>query len=375
MADLALTGWLLEGRPIAANWLSLATSCSLEEARERMTKYKRAHPEVAAKYVLAGKKASTGLRSFQLIDEDKLEDCKRDFDVDCSLQLYSLQQTVSSSSTQQLVYSLLQQVADFLGTEEGTEKFVNRGALQAANLNVKPPGQRIRACTELHRLDGGETKGPSAFSTNKVATGVSEKKKATSVQNFFGAGGGSSGGAKMAEKKDAGKPPLPSSVVLGLDPTKVIPSPKKDLKRAPRGNDGSPSEGVLTAIVEEDEEDEWDDGSGYKTDKKNVHKRGKIVVEEEDEDVEDRPPIDITLTEEDKELIARYDYSINTCYSRYIIASMTKTTVLCANCCHRQLGTEKPAKVGAMDVFVSDSTTQVIGGLKKKKKKLVEKVC
>lgn len=289
------------------------------------------------------KKASTGLRSFQLIDEDKLEDCKRDFDVDCSLQLYSLQQTVSSSSTQQLVYSVLQQVADFLGTEEGTEKFVNRGALQAANLNVKPPGQRIRACTELHRLDGGETKGPSAFSTNKVATGVSEKKKATSVQNFFGAGGGSSGGAKMAEKKDAGKPPLPSSVVLGLDPTKVIPSPKKDLKRAPRGNDGSPSEGVLTAIVEEDEEDEWDDGRGYKTDKKNVHKRGKIVVEEEDEDVEDRPPIDITLTEEDKELIAR------------------------------QLGTEKPAKVGAMDVFVSDSTTQVIGGLKKKKKKLVEK--
>jgi hypothetical protein len=193
-----------------------------------------------------------------------------------------------------------------MGTEEGTDKFVKHSKLHLENLNVKLPGQRVRACAELHRLDGGGTKGPSAFSTNKVATGSdsNKKKTATSVQNFFG---GSAGGGKAAEKKDSstGKPPLSSNAaLLGPEPTRVIPSPKKDLKRAPRGNDGSPIEGLLPSISEE-EEDEWDDGTGYKTDKSSLRKRGKIVADDDDDAEDESHPIDTTLTEEDQQLIAR----------------------------------------------------------------------
>ena len=53
-----------------------------------MVKYKGEHPEVTAKYILAGMKASTGLRSFQLVDEESLEEVKRDFDADCTVLLY-----------------------------------------------------------------------------------------------------------------------------------------------------------------------------------------------------------------------------------------------------------------------------------------------
>ena len=201
------------------------------------------------------------------------------------------------------------QAADYLGSEEKTEIFLRRRAsIKFSNLVVKPLGQRVKACVELYRLEGGGSKGPSSFSSTPAATGSStsasnsiavakaDAKKKISVSNFFG-------------KESIAKPPLSKS--SSDEPKKVQPSPSKSLKRAQRGNDGSESESEVPSVVatiagivddydDGNDEEEWDEG--YKTNKNKIKKRGKIVLDET-EDLEE--VLDTTLTKEDELLIAR----------------------------------------------------------------------
>ena len=205
-------------------------------------------------------------------------------------------------------------------------------------------------------MDGGGSKG-------LLFTGGSSKDKtkvATSVQNFFGK-------PKDSKPSDSSKPPLHAS---NKEQSKGIVSAIKDpLKHSIRGNDGSASESEqdviasnISAVVEdvlEDDEEEWDDGSGIKMSKKDSNKR-TINDEEEEQEI-----LNTTLTKEDELLIAKSDYKL---YQLFIIVYLNNfiTTKPC-----RQTGSDKSAH-GAMDNFVSEIATSNV--IKKKKKKLVEKV-
>merc|ERR1712072_122372 len=80
-----------------------------------------------------------------------------------------------------------------------------------------------------------------------------------------------------------------------------------------------------------------------KTDKRNLKKRSKVIQGDDEDDDNNADKSEVELTKEDEKLIAK------------------------------QTGISGSVKFGAMDNFVSDGAS-VTCGLKRKKKKLVEKV-
>lgn len=356
----AIAAWLTEGRGVSAPWIALSVGCDVDSAHESMVKYLEENKDdVQSKYVLSGEKKKEQTEEggekesnekkdcgnnhlFMIVDSIEMEEMKSKFEGGtCSSHLYSLHTSISSSSNQQLALARLQQTSDYLGSEARTNLFVNAMSLKPRDLEVKAVGKRIKASVASYTLES--MKGPSYVSngnTSGSCGGSSAKLKVareTSVSNFFAKND------KANEKTATTKAASGSGKVTSTSPKKSSPkSSKKNITNSPDKKHSSieeKSSKEANDALADDEEEEFD--TDYKTDRRNLKKRSKVIQDDEEDDSNRG----VELTKEDEKLIAK------------------------------QTGISGGVKFGAMDNFVSEGAqSSEVTGLKRKKKKLVEKV-
>ena len=325
----AIATWLTESNGISASWVAINCGCGIDDARESLEKYleeNKAEENLYAKFVLSGKKKRDEIEGegkneeeidshlFMVVDSKDVAQAKSQFQDDaCFSQLYSLHNSASASTNDRLALASLQQTADYLGSMTRTEAYVENMTLKPFDLEVKPVGKRIKASVANYTIE--DMKGPSYVKSGKSSGNKSKSvlsSKGTTVSNFFA----------MSDKTNEVKT-------------------RDESGSSSSGNKNPHSDKKTKDEEVDDEEQEFD--MEYKTNKKNLEKRGKKDTSADTDNVDQDESL--ALTKEDEKLIAKQ--------------------------------TGIGIKYGAMDNFVNDEADKSSSGpgrLKRKKKVLTERV-
>lgn len=317
---------------ITSKWLAVNLSISFLDAKKHLNDFKVLHPTIASSYLVSGYAripgTETSLKKVIIVVPDS--------DLDESLkqllspksELFSIQNSNSNSWSTQIVASDYNQARDELYSKETKDFYLKNHycSLQLQNLVVKGPGNRI--IPTLINIP----------STNNAKETVEEHMARL-----------------MASSSTASKSSVASTNVIKFfaNTKPKTKDPTVDVVDVTKVSENSDKEKIRSSSKIIDDEEEWDDGTGIKLDRTRLKKRvqGPGAFIDDDETVE---TTDTTIVE-------------NICNDEDNNDSQERHTKK-----------KKPAVFGAMDSFVSESLQdQVLPPTdgKRRKKKLVEKVC
>ena len=272
------------GSTVSARWLATQCGLSVPGARELLEEYKKEHVEVCANYIVSGVRGKIST-AFSVVLEKGVDDAKKHFDKVCSVHIYSL----NREALEQAKLSISGHTADLeqaenclWATHDSSNAFVTNkmGAIKLAKgVHIKPPGERALVSTsKLARGVKGNSSNSSSnssgnssgnSSSNSSSSSFSNgnrkgntpvrqsKSSTTSAASFFGGGGSSV--KPSVQRADASQKKLPFQTSAA----------KKDEQSHKAAT------GVAEPVGPDDDEEEFDDGSGvqHRADKEKLKSR------------------------------------------------------------------------------------------------------
>ena len=352
--EAELQAFLAEGKVVSYKWLSITVSCNISVAASILSSYFGKNPNLDAKYLVSGTRRDS-TPSFMIVGSKELEDTKALFNDGCFYQVYSLQECPSENSATQIFTSSMEQISHCLTHTNDESVLLNKlGNIKLHHVEIRPLGQRARAAMQAVPEIAAEKKNESTgeyinrMFANTSGSKASISKANATVQNFFG---------KMPSQSSRDKVKSTTEKTTHSDSADVVEqTADKISEKATKQNFfskhattassngkgkskksdaivGADVEAIAenetepdTKVAEEGEEDEWDDGTQYKTDKEKLKKRRKVYGDENS-----------TAAGAETEETGEQDSSLST---------------------NNELATEKKSHVqkhGAMDDFLEDA--------------------
>lgn len=290
-----LQSYIDNDQVVSVRWLANTMGSSVEKARGLMAEYKKQHAGTPASYLVSGQKECGNAIGFRIVLEDRLEEEKKLFRTVSSVHIYSLQRAKVEKAKVALAVHAVDhgQAEDCLWNQHpNSEAFVTNKLggikLSGKGVTIKPPGQRAivndKPKAASAASSSGSGSGSTSGSSNKSSSGSSSsgsggsggsggsvisKSSTTSAASFFGGTG----------KKTTSKPKA-AQTKLGFGQgaaanTKQSASASASLDTASSAIAAPAQEKVV--IGADDDEEEFDDGTGIKANKDNLKKREMAV--------------------------------------------------------------------------------------------------
>jgi len=270
---------------ISYRWLANDLQISVDVAKKVMTDYINENPDnnnINAMYCVSGIINDTNEYQMFVVPYKLLDNTKQRFSKVTSTHIYSLQHKIPLTIASQLKNDDSNQAKDLLALQPTFEFFLlnKLGHVVNNDIIIKPLGQKY-VIAQVH-IDPIRDSIKSSIQNPPASKGT----KKVSANDFFSSTKASN--AVNEEKKKADKLKELDDI---LDfSSKSSKSNKKDTKiKSVGGDDG--------------EDAEWDDGTGYRTNKDNLKKRKAIHIpdEESDEKKMDEETDVIIVDEDEKE--------------------------------------------------------------------------
>ena len=248
---------------ISYRWLANDLQISVDVAKKVMTDYINENPDINiyAMYCVSGIMNETNEYQMFIVPYTNLDNTKKRFLKVLSSHIYSLHHKLPSTIASQLKNDDSSQAKDLLALQPAFEFFLlnKLGHIVNNDISIKPIGQKyviaqMSTDSIIDPIKSAIRNPPASKGTKKVsANDFFNSTKASNIAND--------------EKKKAEK-------IKELDDILDFSSSKaskisKDIKLKTIGGDDG-------------EDAEWDDGSGYRTNKDNLKKRKAINIPDED---------------------------------------------------------------------------------------------
>ena len=292
---------------ITANWIEVTLKVNHRTASKLISDYKIKHGDkVNASYTICG--TINGSYSMVIVPESSKTDVCSEFSDIADIQVFSIQNNNSSSLYSQLEHvqtSLVKEQLLTPGSSQQNGYLTGKTApIQFAGLVVKPPGERIASSTPKPDNGPKDTAAErmtklfasrAAESSNSSAnSNPSKAAKASSVNNFFAKTGPAPLASSSSTKSDqaAKNSTAPPATLLEITKTEESHTLSVDAHNSLSKIASTEVETTTNMKASiNDEEEEWDDGSGYKIDPERLKKRKKksIPVFHDDDDEESVP--------------------------------------------------------------------------------------
>eukprot|EP00602_Paraphysomonas_sp_CaronLab_P001286 CAMPEP_0185022474 /NCGR_PEP_ID=MMETSP1103-20130426/5178_1 /TAXON_ID=36769 /ORGANISM="Paraphysomonas bandaiensis, Strain Caron Lab Isolate" /LENGTH=465 /DNA_ID=CAMNT_0027554551 /DNA_START=1 /DNA_END=1398 /DNA_ORIENTATION=- len=264
-----------ESGTVTYRWLANKLHIKAATSKRVLSEYLDQHPELHSSHVIIGERNGAHY-SFSIAPVDKLEEEKKLFDKISNSHLYALHSAPTSNDQLQACSMDKEQASAMLLSNNKVESLVNdSGAVKYKDLNVLPAGEKLSSSApEIVKPTPSSTGSKNKVTANRpvskptatpAAKKIAEQKEkvASKARSFFESGKSTSAQSKLTT------PSAPSSNES---------STQQNLGEGIRRNESGVKEDRKMEVVkkvEDDEEAEWDDGSGttYVPNKENIKKR------------------------------------------------------------------------------------------------------
>jgi hypothetical protein len=276
---------------LSSRWVGNHLKISMKSAQELLSSVKQQNASLIATYVVSGRRLGQKGSSFVTVAERNLEKVKSEFEEQPSISIYSLQKASTASVDVQLTSKDTDQAIDCLQSQETESHFLKNeiGGIKLSSTAIAKVGKRMIAARAASAPVRDSSNTSSAGTTSKILGSSSSKsvvdsqKKASKapaiVANFFGK---SSETSKSTENK--------TKSAAGADK-------KGSDKSAEKESESTTNAKKADADDDLNDDAEWDDGDGYKTQKSKLkeiakeedkRRRKYIAADDEEEDEEDK---------------------------------------------------------------------------------------
>lgn len=361
---------------ITARWVANNLRTNLTKARNLLSLYKKAQPELSVSYLVAGINIS-GSVSYIVSDDVDLEGVRGQFSSIRSEEVYALHKRTSISNKAEIQALECDQASELLFmTHPNSADFYKNsiGCIVCPNVDIKPIGQRILSSKlTVSSQSVPEVRESIKTSINKTlpsapAASVIKSKSSIQATNFFGA----AVAKELKPAKDASAVQEEKPVVAGRSSAAILNS-----NETPDNASASAVVGAVVAapapasakkvgkiVCDDDEDEEWD--SGYKPDAARLKERVDAIAASSSNRISVGSVVDVAdmdMTAEDEDGLEGAEG-----------AGAGKTA--------RKKGKHAVVKHGAMDDYMEDiaiaahnkAEATPADAPKPKKRKLVEKV-
>lgn len=278
---------------VTARWLANTLSVKTPSARSLLAEFKKKHAsEYKAFHLLVGQRVNNGGAVMIVVAEDQLEERKKSLQSVQSCDIYSLQRDIHSATLPgakagcvlQLYFADSSQEQELLRSSAEDADALLKNAAGCIKASTTGAAIKIRSASERAVYSGYSAPRPAASApaykpsaTAKSSSGGSSstsaptetmkvsKSSTASAQSFFGASPAAGAKKAPAAKASKAKQGTLNASVSRLDTTGT----NADAKSVQRS----------TTVGADDDEEDWDDGTGtsYKPNKDNLKSR-KVAV-------------------------------------------------------------------------------------------------
>lgn len=277
---------------ITARWIAIQNGITVNKATDLISSYyKNNKGRVKANYTMSGFD-STGSKLFIVVNEDKLEEAKAKFQKITSQKIHSLQKESEGLNSHLASQDADQAVEMLLMKHPNCGSFMSNssGCIRIPDLSVVAVGERVLAA---HNEDN-EVKAPSLAKKETAEEHMSRmfankssapaKKTTAAASNYFSSIAKDSTAAKTKSPFDGSSSRTPSRT-----PSPFVRADTADTQTTLK-TAASTSESVvgiaMTTDANDDEDAEWDDGTGYKVDPSRLAKRTAKKISTSDDEQE-----------------------------------------------------------------------------------------
>ena len=253
---------------ISYRWLANELQINVDVAKKVMNEYINEYPDINlnAMYCISGIINDTNEYQILIVPYKLLDTTKKRFSSISGTHIYSLQHKLPSNIASQLKNCDSIQAKDLLLLRPTCEFFLlnKLGSVINSDINIKPIGQRYI----IAQMHAESIKDPIKSSIpNPPASKGSKKVNATDFFNSTKASNAATGEKKKADKLKE------LDDILDFSSSKSNKSKNDNTIKSIGGDDGNDAE--------------WDDGTGYQTNKDKLKKRKAIDIPDADDDDED----------------------------------------------------------------------------------------
>jgi len=253
---------------VSYRWLANELQISVDIAKKVMNEYITEYPDInmSAMYCISGIINDTNEYQMLIVPYKLLDSTKKQFSSIISTHIYSLQHKLPSNIASQLKNCDSIQAKDLLSLQPACEFFLlnKLGNVINSDINIKPIGQRYI----IAQMHADSLKDPIKSSTIQNPP-ASKGTKKVSANDFFNSTKASN--AANEDKKKAEKLKELDDI-LDFSSSKSNKSKKDNTIKSIGGDDGNDAE--------------WDDGTGYRTNKDNLKKRKATNIPDGDDEDE-----------------------------------------------------------------------------------------
>ena len=292
-----LQSYIDNDQVVSVRWLANTMGSSVEKSRDLMADFKKKHAGTPASYLISGEKDGTSF-GFRIVSEDKVEEEKKSFRKVSSVHIYSLQRgnveiakvayaahAVDQGQAEDCLWNQHPNSAAFVTNKVGSIRLSGKG------VTIKEPGQRAIVNDKLKAVSTSSSSSSSSSSSNSSNSSSSSSNSSSSSSGNNGSKGSGSVISKSSTtslgtffngtgKKTTAKPKAAGQSKLGFGQAAAAPKAKASSDSLPAAKVSSASPPAVKekmVVGADDEEEEFDDGTGVKANKDNLKKRQVAV--------------------------------------------------------------------------------------------------